>query len=118
MNDNIFKVQIFCSCFNLGAYQIVAARVVPAGPIPQPHEKARAGPGHGADRHSGRQLVQKPTPARQSSRCKESVSTKRNFFPSRTKQRIYNYACVGPLYARNSKVGKLIVCAGVLSKFQ
>lgn len=56
-----------------------APRVVPAGPVPEPHEKEGTGPGHRTDAHPGGQLVQKPQATRSGGRGKKQVKTTSRF---------------------------------------
>ena len=56
-----------------GAHQEPVARVVPAGPVPQPDEEAGAGASHGVDADTGRELVQESTAKGQGGRSQEQV---------------------------------------------
>lgn len=47
--------------------------MVPPGPLPKPVQETAPGPGHGTHAHTGRQLVQEPTPERQGRVGKEQV---------------------------------------------
>lgn len=56
-----------------GANPQPAARVVPAGPIPEPDQEEGTGPGHRSDAHAGGQLVQEPKTTRQGGSRQEQV---------------------------------------------
>lgn len=55
------------------AYPQPAPRVVPAGPVPEPDQEKRAGPGHRANAYPGGQLVQKPQATRSGSSRQKQV---------------------------------------------
>lgn len=56
-----------------GAHPGPAPGVVPAGPLPQPGQEARAGAGHGTHSDTSGQLVQEPEAEGPSSRCQKQV---------------------------------------------
>lgn len=57
-----------------GAHPESAPRVVPPGPVPEPHQEEGIGPGHWTNAHTGGQLVQEPQATRQSGGGQKQVS--------------------------------------------